>query len=89
MLFFEKKQTMPDFLPQSDQHVRLPVQTPRRSNFETSSTAHEPRRGAFRVERGDSNMLLIHLTGPVDMDRCRIGFCNDFVVLLSEGLLVR
>lgn len=36
----KKQQTMPDFLQQPNQHVRLPVQTPRRSNFKMSSTAH-------------------------------------------------
>ena len=47
---------MPDFLPQPGQHVRLPVQTPRRSDFKTSSTAHGPQR---RVQGEHSNVLLL------------------------------
>lgn len=39
MLFFEK-QTVPDFLALPGQHVRLPVQTPRRINFEYRLSAH-------------------------------------------------
>lgn len=49
---------MPEFLPQPDQHVRLPVQTPRRSDFKMSSTAHAPYRGAFKEITGGGNMLL-------------------------------
>lgn len=36
----KKQQTMPDFLQQLNQHVRLPVQTTQRSNFKMSSKAH-------------------------------------------------
>lgn len=38
--FLKKQQTIPDFLQQPNQHVRLPVQTLRRSNFKMSSKAH-------------------------------------------------
>lgn len=43
-----QSQTVTEFLIQPDQHVRLPVQTLRRSYFKMSSTAHVPLRGAFK-----------------------------------------
>lgn len=44
----QQQQTMPDFLPQPDQHVRLPVQIPRRSCFKMSSSAHARCRRSIR-----------------------------------------
>lgn len=54
----KKQQTVPDFLPQPGQHVRLPVSNTPEKQLQMSSTAHARARSKSS-QPNDGNMLLI------------------------------
>lgn len=58
LVFGGKQQTVPDFLPQPGQHVRLPVQTPRRRTSKCQTLRMRQIQGTFKEYRVTDGSVL-------------------------------